>query len=99
MLLNVVNTTGQYILNRLIVGEAAARFGGGASAIIASRQLITACSGSISAAVSLVGLPPQPSLASRAIRWIGIRGSLFVLPVISLANFSIIALAPVLAVV
>src|SRR4051812_28840434 len=30
VLLNVVNTTGQYVLNRLIIGEAAARFGAGA---------------------------------------------------------------------
>ena len=30
VLLNVVNTTGGYVLNRLIVGEAAARFGTGA---------------------------------------------------------------------
>ena len=29
VLLNVVNTTGGYVLNRLIVGEAAARFGTG----------------------------------------------------------------------
>src|SRR6185503_18485534 len=42
VLLNVVNTTGQYILNRLIVMEAAARFGSGASALVASRQFITA---------------------------------------------------------
>ena len=34
ILLNVVNTTGQYILNRLIVGEAAARFGTDASAVV-----------------------------------------------------------------
>src|SRR5262245_22072419 len=52
VLLNVVNTTGQYVLNRLIVGEAAARFG---TSIVASRQFITAFSGSITAAVNLVG--------------------------------------------
>jgi AAA family ATP:ADP antiporter len=33
------------------------------------------------------------------IRWIGIRGSLFVLPMIALVNYSMIALVPLLAVV
>src|SRR5262245_34230236 len=56
VLLNVVNTTGQYVLNRLIVAEAAARFGAGASALTASRQFVTAFSGSITAMVNLVGL-------------------------------------------
>src|SRR5262249_24744134 len=49
VLLNVVNTTGQYLLNRLIVTEAATRFGGGGSAVAESRQFVTAFSGSIMA--------------------------------------------------
>jgi len=99
VLLNVVNTTGQYILNRLIVGEAVLRFGSGASGVVASRQFITAFSGSLMAAVNLVGLLLQLFLTSRIIRWIGIRGSLFVLPAIALVNYSIIAVAPIIAVV
>jgi len=99
ILLNVVNTTGQYVLNRLIVGEAAARFGTGAGSVAASRQFVTAFSGSITAAVNLVGLLVQLFITSRVIRWIGIRGALFVLPVIALVNYSIIAVAPLLAVV
>ena len=99
VLLNVVNTTGGYILNRLIVGEAAARFGGDAAGLVASRQFITAFSGSITAAVNLAGLLLQLFVTSRVIRWVGIRGALFVLPAIALVNYSIIALAPILAVV
>ena len=99
VLLNVVNTTGQYILNRLIVSEAAARFGSGQSAVVESRQFITAFSGSITAAVNLVGLLLQLFVTARVIRWIGIRGALFVLPVIALVNYSIIAVMPILAVV
>jgi AAA family ATP:ADP antiporter len=99
ILLNVVNTTGQYVLNRLIVVEAAARFGGGAAAVVASRQFITAFSGSITAAVNLVGLILQLFATARVIRYIGVRGALFVLPVIALINYSIIAAVPILAVV
>jgi len=99
VLLNVVNTTGQYVLNRLIVAEAAARFGAGASSVVQSRQFITAFSGSITAAVNLVGFLVQLFVTARVIRWLGVRGALFVLPIIALANYSIIAVAPLLAVV
>jgi len=99
ILLNVVNTTGQYVLNRLIVTEATTRFGTDATAVIASRQYITAFSGSITAAVNLVGLLLQLFATARVIRFMGIRGALFVLPVIALINYSVIAVAPILAVV
>ena len=99
VLLNVVNTTGNYLLNRFIISEAAARFGTGADALSSSRQFITAFSGSIMAAVNLVGLLLQLFVTARVIRWIGIRGALFVLPIIALVNYSIIALVPLLAVV
>jgi len=99
VLLNVVNTTGQYILNRLIVSEAVARFGTGPEALVASRQFVTAFSGSIMASVNLVGLLLQLFATARVIRFIGIRGALFVLPCIALVNYSVIAVAPILAVV
>jgi AAA family ATP:ADP antiporter len=99
VLLNVVNTTGGYLLNRLIVSEAAARFGTDESAIGASRQFVTAFSGSISAAVNLVGFLLQLFATSRIIRVMGVRGALFVLPALALVNYSVIAVAPLLAVV
>jgi AAA family ATP:ADP antiporter len=99
VLLNIVNTTGGYVLNRLIVGEAVSRFGTDASAVVPSRQFVTAFSGSISAAVNLVGLLLQLFATSRIIRLMGVRGALFVLPVIALINYSVIVVAPVLAVV
>src|SRR5688572_6436184 len=99
VLLNVVNTTGGYVLNRLIVAEAAARFGTDPSAVAASRQFITAFSGSIIATVNLVGFLLQLFVTSRVIRYLGVRGALFILPVLALINYSIIAVAPILAVV
>ena len=99
VLLNIVNTTGGYVLNRLIVNEAAVRFGADPSSVEPSRQFVTAFSGSISAAVNLVGLLLQLFATSRIIRLLGVRGALFVLPVIALANYAIIVAAPLLAVV
>ena len=98
ILLNVVNTTGGYVLNRLIVAEAATRFAADPAGP-AAVQYITAFSGSIMAAVNLVGFLLQLLVASRVIRYMGVRGALFVLPVLALINYSIIAVAPILAVV
>jgi AAA family ATP:ADP antiporter len=99
VLLNVVNTTGNYILNTLIVDEAARRFGSDASAVTEARQFVTAFSGSLSATVNLVGFLVQLFVTSRVIRFLGVRGALFILPVLALINYSIIAVAPILAVV
>jgi len=99
VLLNVVNTTGGYVLNRLIVSEAAARFGTAPADLAASRQFVTAFSGSIIATVNLVGFLLQLFVTSRVIRLMGVRGALFILPVLALVNYSIIAVAPILAVV
>jgi len=99
ILLNVVNTTGGYVLNKLIVGEAVRRFGSDEAAVSASRQFITAFSGSIGATVNLVGFLLQLFVTSRVIRFLGVRGALFILPSLALINYSIIAVAPILAVV
>ncbi len=99
VLLNVVNTTGNYLLNSLAVGEAVRQFGTGESAIVQSRQFLTTFSGSISATVNLLGFLVQLFVTSRVIRFMGVRGALFILPVLALINYSIIAVAPILAVV
>ena len=99
VLLNIVNTTGGYVLNKLIVAEAAARFGDAPVDVSASRQFVTAFSGSIIATVNLVGFLLQLFVTSRVIRLMGVRGALFILPVLALINYSIIAVAPILAVV
>lgn len=99
ILLNVVNTTGGYVLNKLIVAEAASRFGTAPDSVAASRQFTTAFSGSIIATVNLVGFLLQLFVTSRVIRYVGVRGALFVLPVLAFVNYSIMAVAPVLAVV
>jgi ATP:ADP antiporter, AAA family len=99
VLLNIVNTTGGYVLNRLIVAEAAARFGTDAATVPDSRQFVTAFSGSITAMVNLIGLLLQLFATSRVIHLMGVRGALFVLPAIALTNYAVIVVAPLLAVV
>jgi AAA family ATP:ADP antiporter len=99
VLLNVVNTTGNFLLNTFVVEEAAARFGTDPAADTAKRQFLTAFFGSMSATVNLVGFLLQLFVTSRVIRFMGVRGALFILPALALVNYSIIAIAPILAVV
>jgi AAA family ATP:ADP antiporter len=99
VLLNVVNTTGNYVLNTLVVDDAARRFGSDASATAETRQFLTAFFGTMAATVNLVGFLLQLFVTSRAIRYLGVRGALFITPVLALINYSIITVAPILAVV
>lgn len=99
VLLNIVNTTGGYLLDRLVSAEAIARVGDGAALEASRKQFITAYSGSIIATVNLVGFLLQLFVTSRVMKFFGVRGGLFVLPLLALVNYSIIAVAPILAIV
>jgi AAA family ATP:ADP antiporter len=99
ILLNVVNTTGGFLLNKLIEGRALDLFGGDAAQLASRRQFITSFSGSITATVNLVGFLVQLLVTSRVIRFLGVRGALFILPVLAFVNYSVIAVVPILAVV
>jgi ATP:ADP antiporter, AAA family len=91
VLLNVVNTTGEYTLSKLVVLEAAARGD--------SVRFINQFYAQFYMAVNLLGLLLQSFAASRIIRYAGVRGALFVLPALALISYSVLALVPVLMVV
>jgi AAA family ATP:ADP antiporter len=99
VLLNLVNTTGGYLLDRLIAGAALASVGADPALEDARKQFITAYSGSIIATVNLVGFLLQLFVTSRVMKFLGVRGGLFILPLLALVNYSVIAVAPVLAIV
>jgi AAA family ATP:ADP antiporter len=94
MLLNIVNSVGGFLLNQVVETNANA-----VGAIEARQQFVTIFFSTFDARVSLLGLLLQLFVTSRALKYWGVRGSLFILPVIALANYSIIAVAPVLAVI
>jgi len=93
ILLNVVNTTGEFLLSSLVRDasltlEASAR-----------GPFIGAFYGSFFGWVNLAGFLMQLLLASRLMRVLGVRGSLFIMPIVALVNYSMIAVVPILAVV
>ncbi len=94
ILLNVVNTTGGFLLNSLVESRAAE-----AVDEVTRQQIVSLFFGGFDTAVSLLGLVIQLFVVSRVFKYMGIRGALFILPVIALANYAMIAVIPVLAVV
>jgi AAA family ATP:ADP antiporter len=94
ILLNVVNTTGEFLLRRLVFDVSL-----GAGPGDAPQQFVTAFTGSYNASTNLLGLLLQLFVTSRVMRFLGVRGALFILPVVALVDYSVIAVAPLLAVV
>jgi AAA family ATP:ADP antiporter len=99
ILLNVVNTTGGFLLDSLVDADSIARFGTDPAVQEARKSANTVFYGSFNATVNLVGFLIQLFVTSRVMRYLGVRGALFILPVLALVNYSIIAVAPILALV
>lgn len=91
LVLNWVNTTGEYILDRTLLAAAAGD--------PAPRQMIGAFKATYFAWVNGAGLLLQSFAVSRVIKLLGVRGALFVIPLVSLVSYGTLALAPLLSVV
>ena len=96
---NLVNTLGNFILNTMITEEAARRLAAGAAAGLTERAVIGTLAGTIQTWVNLVSLILQAFVVSRIFKYAGVRGALFVLPVIALTGYASVALLPLFAVV
>jgi AAA family ATP:ADP antiporter len=93
LLMNLVNTNGEYIVSRF-VSESAHHLAKAEQA-----KFIGQFYGDYFTWVNVLGLAIQTFLVSRLFRWIGIGGALFVVPAISLAGYSMLAIAPMLAMI
>ncbi len=99
VLLNVVNSTGGFLLDSLVEADSITRFGSDPATEDVRKTANTVFYGSFNATVNLVGFLIQLFVTSRVMRYMGVRGALFILPILALVNYSIIAVAPVLALV
>lgn len=88
ILLNIVNTTGEYILSRMVVGQAEA-----AAALDASfdkSAFIGAFYGNYFFWVNVVAVTLQAFVVSRLVKYLGLAGVLFALPLTALAAYGTI---------
>lgn len=96
VVLNVVNSTGEFLLGDLVTGQAHALHPGN---LAAQKQFIGAFYGSFFADVNLLGLVLQVFAVSRIVPRVGVRGALYILPCISLVSYSMVGLTPLLGLV
>jgi AAA family ATP:ADP antiporter len=96
LLVNVVNTTGDYMLAELVSREAAAVTAGLVDAEQARRTYIGHFYGMFQTAISVLTALAQMLLVARLLRWAGLERALFVLPAIVLLGYGAVALLPLL---
>jgi AAA family ATP:ADP antiporter len=97
LLVNVVNTTGDYMLAELVSRAADAASAGAADAVAARRTWIGVFYGNFQTAISALTALAQMLLVARLFQRAGLERALFVLPAIVLFGYGTVALLPLLA--
>jgi AAA family ATP:ADP antiporter len=97
LLVNVVNTTGDYMLAELVSRAADAASAGAVDAVAARRTWIGAFYGNFQTAISALTALAQMLLVARLFQRAGLERALFVLPVIVLFGYGSVALLPLFA--
>ncbi len=97
VLLNWVNTTGEFLLADFVRRTAQSLYGAGEIADVG--VFITSFYGDFFFWVTLVGLMLQLFLVSRIYRLVGVRGAILVLPVVAAIGYGLLIFVPVFALV
>ena len=95
VLLNWINTTGEFILADLVQRDAQRQVAASGGALDAG-ELIAAFYGDFQFWVTLVGLAIQLFLVARIYRYAGVRGALLVQPLVVALGYGLLALGPLL---
>jgi len=96
--LNLVNTSGDYVLAEVVNAHAKALAAGAPDPGAIREQAIGSFYGDFQTAVSVLTALIQLFLVSRTFKLVGIRGSLFILPLIAVSGYGLFALIPTLTV-
>jgi AAA family ATP:ADP antiporter len=90
VVLNLVNTTGEYVLDRTLLEAAVAQ------TAMPAGKFVALFKASYFEWVNVVGMLLQLFVVSRVLRHLGVRVALMVLPVIALAGYGMLTVAPLL---
>ena len=96
VLLNFVNTTGEYILAELVVEHVDEQLALDPS--LDKGVLIAQFYGEFFFAVNALTVLAQLFLVARVFRWVGVQGALLVLPVVALLGYALVAFVPIFAI-
>jgi AAA family ATP:ADP antiporter len=96
---NLVNTNGEYLLGRTVVGLYAAAHGAAAQGGLDEKKVIGEFYGNYFTIVNIISALIQAFAVSRIIKYFGVRIALLVLPVIALGGYLTMALVPFIAII
>ncbi len=96
MLLNWVNTTGEYILGSIVKDTVAHTIAAGQSAGLDEEQLIGNFYSQYFTYVNALGLILQLFVVSRVVKYLGVSKAVMILPIISLCAYNILIFYPIL---
>jgi AAA family ATP:ADP antiporter len=94
LLLNVVNSSGEYLFGRYVVNYAVDTFGGGAAAEAARSQFISETYSSYFGWVNLIGFLLQMFVVSRVFQFLGVGRALFIHPAVAFVGYVGMLFAP-----
>jgi len=94
IVLNIVNTSGEYIFGRYVVETATALHGAGEANAAARGQFIGDAYSTFYAHVNLLGLLLQMFVVSRVFKFLGVGRALFIHPIIAGAGYLLMLRAP-----
>jgi AAA family ATP:ADP antiporter len=97
IVLNLVNTTGNYVLDKFIVAEAANR--AAADPSFNKEAFIGSFAGNFQFWVNVAAALIQGLLVSRIVKYLGLAGALLALPVVALGSYATVAGGATLALV
>jgi AAA family ATP:ADP antiporter len=87
LLLNVVNTSGEYLFGRYVVQAAEATFGTGPASQAAREQFIGETYSSYFGYVNLIGFLLQMFVVSRVFKFLGVARAVFIHPTVALVGY------------
>jgi AAA family ATP:ADP antiporter len=89
VLLNVVNTSGEYLFGRYVVEMANATHGTGPEGAAAREAFIGSTYSSFFSTVNLVGFVMQMFVVSRVIKFAGLGRALFIHPIVAMTGYAL----------
>ena len=95
ILLNLVNTTGQYVLDRYVLAEAASR--AALDPAFNKEAFLGTFYGGYLFGVNVLTVILQAFLVSRIVRYLGLAGALLALPLVALGSYSMVLAGATLA--
>ena len=97
LIYNFVNTNGEYILGKMVVGAYIAAHGAAAVAGLDAKKVIGEFYGNYQTMVNVLSAVIQAFVVSRVLKWFGVRIALLVLPVVALIGYTAMAFVPLLS--